>query len=106
MYTAPEEIMVQTHSDERSADVWSIGVLMYIMLTGTYPFGQLAAVYDQKQVQDMLSRIMEAKYEAPAQASAGAVALLQRLLIREAAQRATLDDVCKDEWLTQVCCAC
>ena len=92
---------MQTHNDERSSDVWSVGVLLYVMLTGTYPFGQLAAVYDQKQVQEMLSRIMEAKFEAP-DASPGAVALLKRLLIREAAQRATLDDVCKDEWFTQV----
>lgn len=101
VYTAPEEIMVQSHSDERASDVWSIGVLLYIMLTGTYPFGQLAAVYDQKQVQEMLSRIMEAKYEVP-DASPEAVSLLQQMLTREASQRATLDDVCKNEWLTEV----
>lgn len=103
VYTAPEEITVQNHTDDRAADVWSCGVLLYIMLTGTYPFGQLAEVYDQKQVQEMLSRIMEAKFVMPEDVSPGAAGLLRKILVKEVAQRIHLQDVCADEWFAQVC---
>lgn len=100
VYTAPEEIK-QTKTNDRAADIWGCGVLLYVMLCGTYPFGQLADVYDQKQVQDMLMRIMSVQYVLPDHLSDGARDLLSHVLVGKVEQRYSLEQLCQHPWMMQ-----
>lgn len=39
MHAAPEVMFNKRHYDGKKADVWSSGVMLYVMLFCTYPFG-------------------------------------------------------------------
>jgi len=54
-HLAPEQVLGTVYSGEK-IDMWSVGVILYIMVTGTAPF-----VGDT--VEELLANIKEAKYE-------------------------------------------
>lgn len=60
-YIAPE-IFARKEYDGKLADVWSCGVILYIMLVGEFPFG------DQKDLQNLkkiMNKIMLVQYKIP-----------------------------------------
>uniref|UniRef100_A0A8C4RHU2 protein kinase C n=1 Tax=Erpetoichthys calabaricus TaxID=27687 RepID=A0A8C4RHU2_ERPCA len=46
-YLAPE--VIQSHGYNRSLDMWSVGVVLYVSLSGTFPFNEEEDVNDQIQ---------------------------------------------------------
>jgi serine/threonine protein kinase len=65
-YIAPE-VLKRVGYDGRTADVWSCGVTLYVMLVGGYPFGDLS------NGRELVRRIATAAYSLPVPLSAGPV---------------------------------
>ncbi|KAL4452724.1 hypothetical protein ABPG75_008386 [Micractinium tetrahymenae] len=106
-YLAPEVIsnrMGQVY-DGKKADVWSCGVLLYVMLLDRYPFrrpGDNAYGPNQK-LNLMLQRILVADYAFPENKalSPGARDLISRILVPDPEQRLSLQHILAHPWFLE-----
>ncbi|KAL6778757.1 hypothetical protein ACKKBF_B04765 [Auxenochlorella protothecoides x Auxenochlorella symbiontica] len=68
-YLAPEVIVSKpgTHYDGKKADLWSCGVLLYILVTGTYPFQRVkdSTMKGPQKLNAILNRILAVDYIFP-----------------------------------------
>jgi serine/threonine protein kinase len=89
-YTAPEMIAGTGYGP--SVDIWSIGVILYAMVSGRLPFGD--------QTRDVI--LKEILYSDPLQDmqfSEGLVDLLSKIFQRNPANRISLENILKHPWL-------
>ena len=77
-YIAPEVLLRQGHG--RAVDWWSLGALLYEMITGLPPF------YSRNR-ETMFEKIMKSELSFPPFMSDNAIDLLSRLLIRDPKER-------------------
>eukprot|EP00890_Picochlorum_soloecismus_P002510 jgi/Picsp_1/325/NSC_00324-R1_snf1-like protein kinase len=100
-YLAPEVIEGEKY-DGTMADIWSLGVLLYVMLCGKYPFRRKE---DDKmkataRMEALLNRIKAVEYTFPPhlELSDAAKDLVQRMLVGDPKRRATLGDIMEHPW--------
>jgi len=88
LYMAPE-IHLQKPYDRFKADIWSIGICFYEILTGDTPFG------DCVDIDDLVDRLLfdQEPIQVPSHISTGASFLLKRMLTRDPQSRISLDSV-------------
>lgn len=97
LYTAPEVLLSSEY--DPSADMWSLGVIIYTLLSGCPPFA------DRIHGSGFRSAILivEGKYSFPSpfwdQISEHAKDLISKLLIIEPSQRLTAEQVLAHEWI-------
>eukprot|EP00184_Porphyridium_aerugineum_P005703 CAMPEP_0184698660 /NCGR_PEP_ID=MMETSP0313-20130426/5197_1 /TAXON_ID=2792 /ORGANISM="Porphyridium aerugineum, Strain SAG 1380-2" /LENGTH=597 /DNA_ID=CAMNT_0027157629 /DNA_START=47 /DNA_END=1840 /DNA_ORIENTATION=+ len=95
-YVAPEMVMKQKYGPP--VDMWACGVLLYVMLSGRFPF----LGFDQKEV---LSKIKKAEFSFPAvdwkDISEGAKSVVMRLLSKDPNIRMTAKELLQHRWITQ-----
>lgn len=113
-YMAPE--VVEVFTDEASfydkrCDLWSLGVILYILLSGSPPFtghcgtncGWERGETCRACQNNLFERIQEGKYECRdgvwAQISDDAKDLISRLLVRDATLRLSAAQVLKHPWV-------
>ncbi|XP_073913880.1 serine/threonine-protein kinase D2 isoform X1 [Castor canadensis] len=93
-YLAPEVLLNQGYN--RSLDMWSVGVIMYVSLSGTFPFNEDEDINDQ---------IQNAAFMYPASPwshiSAGAVDLINNLLQVKMRKRYSVDKSLSHSWLQE-----
>lgn len=91
-YLSPE--LIKRRYD-RQADMWAIGVLIYLMLYGRYPF-------DGSSTDQIVKRILTQPIEyttGTAAISAEAIDFLQKLLERDPAKRLTAREALTHKWV-------
>jgi serine/threonine-protein kinase SRK2 len=65
---APEVIRARATYDGQKADIWSCGVMLYIMLFYSYPFERDDdKALGQYRIKKMLERILTVDYQIPAE---------------------------------------
>lgn len=89
-YTAPE--LLRGDGYDESVDVWGLGVVLFLLLTGKYPF-------DGSKRRSIFRRIRKKRlnYERY-NLSEDAIYLLKRLLCKDPRYRIRLEDVTKTDW--------
>ncbi|VTJ79569.1 Hypothetical predicted protein [Marmota monax] len=92
-YWAPELHRREPY-DGPAVDVWSLGVLLILMLTGRVPF--TGASYEQAKEQ-----VLQARYHLPFHLSDEAQSLVSWMLTLEPAHRPTLQQILGHPWLSQ-----
>ncbi len=89
---------------DKSCDMWSVGVILYIMLCGYPPF--YSEVPNQPITARMRRRIMSGDFEFPDNEWKGmsdsTKDLVRKLLCVEASERITVEDVLRHSWLESV----
>uniref|UniRef100_A0A8C4QVJ3 Tribbles pseudokinase 2 n=1 Tax=Eptatretus burgeri TaxID=7764 RepID=A0A8C4QVJ3_EPTBU len=94
-YVSPEILMAGGLSgcySGRAADLWSLGVMLYTMLVGRYPF-------HDSEPSALFVRIRRGHYTLPEALSSRARCLIRSLLRREPAERLSAADVLHHPWL-------
>ena len=89
-YIAPE-VLADAGYDGFLADIWSCGILLFVMLAGYLPF-------DDKTTARLFKKIMEEEVSYPKSFSAGARALLAGILQKKPEARLTLAQILADDW--------
>ncbi|XP_064466671.1 SNF-related serine/threonine-protein kinase-like [Ornithodoros turicata] len=91
-YSAPEILLGDSY-DAPKVDVWSLGVILYMLVCGHAPF-------QEANDSETLTMIMDCKYTVPPYVSEECRRMIQRMLIRDPDKRATLEEMASDPWLT------
>jgi serine/threonine protein kinase len=91
-YAPPEMIKRQPYT--QAADIWSSGILLYAMVTATLPF-------DDDDVSVLFKKIVTQEIVYPTFLSPDLVNLLQRMLMKNPADRITLDGIKHHEWFAE-----
>ncbi|KAF2116737.1 hypothetical protein BDV96DRAFT_34142 [Lophiotrema nucula] len=94
-YAAPEVIRTQSY-DGGKADVWSCGVILFVMLTGTPPFNYSGEEDDLKH---LFRAIARADYQMPDFLSKEAQDLIRRILVPDPRHRISMDDIWDHKFL-------
>ncbi|KAJ4928427.1 hypothetical protein JOQ06_016219 [Pogonophryne albipinna] len=93
-YSAPE-ILLGDEYDAPAVDIWSLGVILFMLVCGQPPF-------QETNDSETLTMIMDCKYTVPPHISHACKDLIARMLQREPTQRATLEEIGAHEWLQGV----
>lgn len=95
-YVAPEVVTRFPRYTEK-VDCWSAGVIMYILLSGMFPF-------KEEKTKDTLQKVLTGKYGFPPEVfqkvSKGAKDLIRKLLQKNVDQRLSAKEALKDPWIT------
>jgi serine/threonine-protein kinase SRK2 len=95
-YLAPELLTLKQgeNYDGKAVDVWAVGVVLYVMLVGGYPFGDLG------NGRELVRRISTASYQLPVPLSAACMDLFTRVFVVDPRQRASVAALQMHPWVT------
>uniref|UniRef100_A0A6N2KHQ6 non-specific serine/threonine protein kinase n=1 Tax=Salix viminalis TaxID=40686 RepID=A0A6N2KHQ6_SALVM len=89
-YVAPEVLRKKGY-DGSKADIWSCGVILYVLLAGFLPF-------QDENVMKMYRKIFKAEYEFHPWFSADARRLISRFLVADPERRITIPAIMRNHW--------
>ncbi|KAG5267052.1 hypothetical protein AALO_G00239330 [Alosa alosa] len=90
-YAAPELFQGKKY-DGPEVDVWSLGVILYTLVSGSLPF-------DGQNLKELRERVLRGKYRIPFYMSTDCENLLKKLLVLNPVKRGSLEQVMKDRWM-------
>ncbi|KAL3981253.1 hypothetical protein ACER0C_017326 [Sarotherodon galilaeus] len=93
-YSAPE-ILLGDEYDAPAVDIWSLGVILFMLVCGQPPF-------QEANDSETLTMIMDCKYTVPPHVSSTCKDLIDRMLQRDPKQRASLEEIESHAWLQGV----
>lgn len=89
-YVAPE-VLKKGGYDGRAADIWSIGVILYVLVTGTLPF-------DAPTLPLLFGKIQSADYPMPSFLSTSLGSLIRKILVSDPESRASIAEIKTHPW--------
>lgn len=92
-FAAPELLCAKPYTGPE-VDIWSFGVVLYVLLCGKVPF-------DDTSVPELHEKIKKGKVQYPDFLSSECVSLLSRMLVVDPLKRATLYEVCQHSWINR-----
>ncbi|XP_037806890.1 uncharacterized protein LOC119600595 isoform X28 [Lucilia sericata] len=90
-YAAPELFQGKKY-DGPEVDVWSLGVILYTLVSGSLPF-------DGSTLRELRERVLRGKYRIPFYMSTDCENLLRKFLVLNPAKRASLETIMSDKWM-------
>jgi len=94
-YVSPEILSPAPGYSGRAADAWSLGVVLYTMLFGQYPFHDTVAA-------QLFGKIRRGRYTVPETVSGPARCLVRSLLRTEPSERLSVLEARRHPWLLNV----
>ena len=91
----PPEMIKEEDYDGSLADIWSAGVILYLMLCGKLPF------YDDDN-QILYDKILEGKYETPDHLSKDVLDLLSKILEIDPKKRINFEGIKSHPWFSLI----
>ncbi|XP_051963589.1 MAP/microtubule affinity-regulating kinase 4-like isoform X2 [Xyrauchen texanus] len=90
-YAAPELFQGKKY-DGPEVDIWSLGVILYTLVSGSLPF-------DGQNLKELRERVLRGKYRVPFYMSTDCEGILRRFLVLNPTKRCTLEQIMKDRWI-------
>lgn len=91
-YVSPEILQVNQPYSGKAADIWSLGVILYTMLIGRYPFHDV-------EPSALFGKIRRGQYSVPDTISSRAKCLIRSMLRLEPRERLTAPEILQHPWL-------
>ncbi|MCJ1322529.1 Protein kinase [Xylographa vitiligo] len=92
-YAAPEVISGKLYAGPE-VDVWSCGIILYVLLVGRLPF-------DDEFIPALFRKINSGNYHTPSYLSSGARHLIHKMLKVNPVQRITIQEIRQDAWFNE-----
>ncbi|KAJ6383067.1 hypothetical protein OIU77_031483 [Salix suchowensis] len=89
-YVAPEVLRKKGY-DGSKADIWSCGVILYVLLAGFLPF-------QEENVMKMYRKVFKAEYHFQPWFSTDSKKLISRLLVADPEKRITIPAIMRNHW--------
>jgi len=92
-YAAPEVISGKLYAGPE-VDVWSCGVILYVLLVGRLPF-------DDEYIPALFKKIAQGQYHMPSWLSPGAQRLIKKILQTDPVKRISIQEIRQDAWFNK-----
>ncbi|KAI5282584.1 serine/threonine-protein kinase SIK3 isoform X1 [Manis pentadactyla] len=90
-YAAPE-LFEGKEYDGPKVDIWSLGVVLYVLVCGALPF-------DGGTLQDLRARVLSGKFRIPFFMSTECEHLIRHMLVLDPNKRLSMEQICKHKWM-------
>ena len=95
-YAAPEMLKGENYNG-LNIDIWSSGVILYLMLTGLLPFND-----NENNINVLYKKIIDGKFNMPNYLSKNAKNLIKKILVTNPRKRIKINDIKKHSWFNLV----
>ncbi|XP_049838712.1 serine/threonine-protein kinase SIK3 isoform X1 [Schistocerca gregaria] len=92
-YAAPELFEGRKY-DGPKTDIWSLGVVLYVLVCGALPF-------DGRTLQSLRTRVISGKFRIPFFMSAECEHLIRHMLVVDPEKRLSIKQILNHKWMTQ-----
>lgn len=93
-YVAPEVLLQKPY--DKSVDLWSLGVIIYLLLSGTLPFDDDD---DREIARQTIHDEPDFSYKVWKKIDKGVISMIKSLLAKEKKDRMSLEDVLQHPWI-------
>ena len=94
VYIAPEMFMEIPYDGELS-DIWSLGIVLYVMLYGDFPF-------QGDNIEILMEKIIHDKFAMENTISIKAQSLISKILVKNPVLRPSIKEILEDPWMQNV----
>uniref|UniRef100_UPI00358F449C serine/threonine-protein kinase SIK3-like isoform X2 n=1 Tax=Myxine glutinosa TaxID=7769 RepID=UPI00358F449C len=90
-YAAPELFEGRAYEGPQ-VDIWSLGVVLYVLVCGALPF-------DGTTLHNLRARVLSGQFRIPYFVTTECEHLIRHMLVLEPSKRYTMNQICKHKWL-------